>query len=65
MKTYWGLFVAGFVVYFFGFLKFNNVTELFMLLGTAIFVIALYEWYLETKKPKTIKKERKKSGNSN
>jgi 4-hydroxybenzoate polyprenyltransferase len=65
MKTYWGLFLAGFLVYFFGFLQFNNITPNFMLLGTGIFVIALYEWYRDETKPKPTKKERKKSGNVN
>ena len=59
MKTYWAIFIAGFVVFFFGFIQFNNITEAFMLLGTALFAIGLYEWYQEETKPKKKRKEMK------
>lgn len=65
MKNYWVLFIAGFVVFFFGFIKFNNITELFMLLGTAIFIIALYEWYSDEMKRQKKHKGRSRSGNTN
>jgi uncharacterized membrane protein YfcA len=61
MKNYWVLFVFGFLLVFFGIVRFNNITPMFILFGVAVFVIGIYEWYkVQLEKEEAERRKRKK-----